>query len=123
MPIRITQEILRRLSAYVSHAQPIQVAPPDLEANETVSVTQDLLLKKEELPTPASHVLRALSPLQPTPRHVTLVSQASSLQVWEPRVTPAAQIAPAAASHSHQECPRASPVLRPPGRTLMQEDL
>ena len=120
----ITRNIKKLLSEFVLPAQPTQSPQEDLEANETVSASQDLSVSHRAhiIPTHAHHALKAHSQAQQTPQDVIYVCQESFLQVLEHQVKQDAQTAPVELWHFKQECPRASPVLRPLGRTWELSD-
>jgi hypothetical protein len=108
------QEILRRLSGSASRASPAQAAPPDLEAHGNASASQASSWSPMPLTTHARPAVPAPTPPPPTPQSATIAPPAPSPRARE---SPVALRAPAAASRSPRACPRASPVLRPPGRT------
>ena len=114
MLTRITQEILKLLSASASHASPEPEVPQDLEANGIAFANQASLWSPTPIRTPAPPVPPAPTLPPPTSQCATLEPQAHSLEAQQ---LYNAQRARAAASPSQPECPRASPVLRPPGRT------
>ena len=114
----ITQKIKKLLSDFVLPAQPTQSPHQDLEANETVSASQDLSVSQwaHIIPTHAQHAQQAHSQAQQTPQDVIYVCQERFFQMLEHQVKQHAQTAPVELWHFKQKCPCASPVLRPPVR-------
>ena len=120
MLTHITQEMKKLLSGFVFPAQQTLALQKDLEANETVSASQDLSLSHQAhtILMHAQDAQQAHSPAQQTPQDVIYVCQ-ESFQMSQHQY---AQTAPSEVSHLKKECPRASPVLRPLGRTLEFSD-
>ncbi len=120
MLTRITQEMQQLLSESASHASPAAEAQQDLEANEISCANQASLWSPMTLNIHVPAAVPGTTPPPPTPHSATLATQAPSQQAQMP---PAALLAPPAALLSPPECPRASPVLSPPGRTWLWQDL
>jgi len=116
----ITRNIKKLLSEFVLPAHPTPALQKDLEANETVSASQDLSLSHQAhtILIHAQDAQQVHSQAHSTPQHVTHVYP-ESFQISQHQY---AQTAPLEVSQLKQECPRASPVLLTHGRTWMLED-